>query len=93
MSAWCYAGVPCLHGRVVTAVWRSRFKGCGCCVPRWGLSVLNEDEHSIQPDDGTAYTTCYDAIAAEVRPFQGQEWRTVSTSCGYCTRTGVCVSI
>jgi len=32
----------------------------------WGLSVLNEDEHSIQPDDGTAYTTCYDAIAAEV---------------------------
>ena len=28
--------------------------------------MLNEDEHGIKPDDGTAYTTCYDAIAAEV---------------------------
>ena len=27
----------------------------------------NEDEHHIQPDDGTAYTTCYDAIMAEIR--------------------------
>merc|ERR1719261_2359699 len=32
----------------------------------WGLSVLNEDEHHIEPDDGTAYTTCFDAISAEV---------------------------
>eukprot|EP00729_Bicosta_minor_P000930 gene930-18600_t len=32
----------------------------------WGLSVLNEDEHGIAPDDGTAYTTCYDAIKIEV---------------------------
>ena len=32
----------------------------------WGLSVLNEDEHNIEPDDGTAYTTCYDAIKKEV---------------------------
>jgi len=32
----------------------------------WGLSVLNEDEHHIEPDDGTAYTQCYDAIAKEV---------------------------
>ena len=34
---------------------------------RYGLSVLNEDEHGVKPDDGTAYTTCYDAIMAEVR--------------------------
>jgi hypothetical protein len=33
----------------------------------FGLSVLNEDEHGIEPDDGTAYTACYDAIMAEVR--------------------------
>jgi hypothetical protein len=33
----------------------------------WGTSVLNEDEHHIAPDDGTAYTTCYDAIMAEIR--------------------------
>ena len=32
----------------------------------FGLSVLNEDEHNIAPDDGTAYTTCYDAIKKEV---------------------------
>ena len=32
----------------------------------YGLSVLNEDEHKLQPDDGTAYTKCYDAIMAEV---------------------------
>merc|ERR1719272_82213 len=32
----------------------------------FGLSVLNEDEHNIKPDDGTAYTTCYDAIKKEV---------------------------
>jgi len=32
----------------------------------WGLSVLNEDEHNVAPDDGTAYTTCYDAIAVEI---------------------------
>eukprot|EP01047_Picozoa_sp_COSAG01_P021792 COSAG01_NODE_1275_length_10938_cov_100.784482_16_plen_83_part_00 len=29
--------------------------------------MLNEDEHHIAPDDGTAYTMCYDAIMAEVR--------------------------
>ena len=29
-------------------------------------SVLNEDEHGVKPDDVTAYTTCYDAIMAEV---------------------------
>jgi hypothetical protein len=28
--------------------------------------VLNEDEHGIQPDNGVAYTTCYDAIKLEV---------------------------
>ena len=28
----------------------------------YGLSVLNEDEHHIQPDNGVAYTVCYDAI-------------------------------
>ena len=33
---------------------------------RYGLSVLNEDEHHIQPDNGVAYTTCFDAIKAEV---------------------------
>ena len=33
----------------------------------WGTSVLNEDEHHIAPDDGTAYTACYDAIMAEIR--------------------------
>ena len=29
--------------------------------------MLNEDEHGVKPDDGTAYTECYDAIMAEVR--------------------------
>ena len=34
---------------------------------KWhGLSILNEDEHSIKPDDGTAYTTCYDAVRAQL---------------------------
>ena len=33
----------------------------------WGLSVLNEDEHHIQPDNGAAYTVCFDAIMKEVR--------------------------
>ena len=28
--------------------------------------MLNEDEHHIQPDNGVAYTTCFDAIKAEV---------------------------
>ena len=32
----------------------------------WGISVLNEDEHGIQPENGPAYTTCYDAIKIEV---------------------------
>ena len=32
----------------------------------WGLSVLNEDEHHIQPDNGAAYTTCFDAIVDAV---------------------------
>jgi hypothetical protein len=32
----------------------------------WGVSVLNEDEHAIKPDNGVAYTTCYDAIKIEV---------------------------
>ena len=32
----------------------------------FGLSVLNEDEHAIKPDNGMAYTVCYDAIKAEV---------------------------
>ena len=32
----------------------------------YGLSILNEDEHSIQPDDGTAYTTCFDAVRAQL---------------------------
>jgi hypothetical protein len=32
----------------------------------WGLSILNEDEHFIKPDDGTAYDTCYDAISSAV---------------------------
>jgi hypothetical protein len=31
-----------------------------------GLSILNEDEHHILPDNGVAYTACYDAIVAEV---------------------------
>jgi hypothetical protein len=30
------------------------------------LSILNEDEHFVTPDDGTAYATCYDAIVAAV---------------------------
>jgi len=33
----------------------------------WGLSVLNENEHNIQPGNGVAYTTCYDAVLLEVR--------------------------
>ena len=37
----------------------------------WGVSVLNEDEHHIaepgEPDNGEAYTMCYDAIKIEVR--------------------------
>ena len=32
----------------------------------WGISVLNEDEHAIKPENGPAYTTCYDAIKIEV---------------------------
>jgi hypothetical protein len=28
--------------------------------------VLNEDEHHIAPDNGSAYTKCYDAIQREV---------------------------
>ena len=32
----------------------------------WGLSILNEDEHGVQPDDGRAYVTCYDAVAARL---------------------------
>ena len=32
----------------------------------YGLSVLNEDEHQIHPENGVAYTTCYDAIKVEV---------------------------
>lgn len=34
---------------------------------RYGVSVLNEDEHHIKPDDGMAYTICYDAIKSEVK--------------------------
>ena len=30
-------------------------------------AVLNEDDHGCQPDDGTWYTTCYDAIMSEVK--------------------------
>ena len=32
----------------------------------YGISVLNEDEHHIKPEDGVAYTVCYDAIKKEV---------------------------
>jgi hypothetical protein len=32
----------------------------------YGLSVLNEDEHHIQPENGPAYTQCFDAIKVEV---------------------------
>lgn len=32
----------------------------------FGLSVLNEDEHALAPDQGQMYTTCFDAIKAEV---------------------------
>ena len=32
----------------------------------YGVSVLNEDEHHIQPGGGVAYTVCYDAIKVEV---------------------------
>eukprot|EP01052_Picozoa_sp_SAG31_P050293 SAG31_NODE_11411_length_1033_cov_1.743041_2_plen_54_part_00 len=32
----------------------------------YGLSILNEDEHGIKPDDGTAYTTCFDAVRAQL---------------------------
>ena len=32
----------------------------------FALSVLNEDDHGCAPDDGTWYTTCYDAIMFEV---------------------------
>ena len=28
--------------------------------------MLNEDEHHIQPENGPAYTACYDAIKVEV---------------------------
>lgn len=28
--------------------------------------MLNEDEHGIKPENGPAYTTCYDAIKVEV---------------------------
>lgn len=33
----------------------------------WGLSILNEDEHHVKPDDGSAYTKCYDAVSQEVK--------------------------
>merc|ERR1719440_1095651 len=33
----------------------------------WGLSILNENEHDIKPDDGRAYMTCYNAINAKVK--------------------------
>jgi hypothetical protein len=36
-----------------------------------GLSVLNEDEHHIQPDNGQAYTQCFDAVMREVRKVNG----------------------
>ena len=40
---------------------------------KWaGLSVLNEDEHHIAPDDGQAYTTCYDAVRAAVVCCEGR---------------------
>ena len=32
----------------------------------WGLSILNEDEHRIAPDNGTAYVTCFDAIVRSI---------------------------
>lgn len=36
-------------------------------VTRARARAPRQDEHGIQPDDGTAYTACYDAIMAEVR--------------------------
>jgi hypothetical protein len=32
-----------------------------------GLSILNEDEHQIRPERGVAYTTCFDAVRAQLR--------------------------
>lgn len=46
----------------------------------YGLSILNEDEHHLQPDGGPAYTTCYDAVKAAVAKVNpqivpaGPEW-------------------
>ena len=39
---------------------------------RYGVSILNEDEHGIQPDNGQAYVQCYDAMEKEIRK-QGNE--------------------
>ena len=32
----------------------------------FGLSVLNEDEHALAPDQGQMYTKCFDAIKTEI---------------------------
>eukprot|EP00662_Eupelagonemidae_sp_cell21_P024126 gene24126-66057_t len=58
MPSWMYVGGydPCGH-------WHPS----GLRYRWWGLSVLNEDEHGIKPDDGSAYMTCFNAISAEVR--------------------------
>ena len=42
------------------------FHASGLKYDWYGISVLNEDEHHLQPGNGVAYTTCYDAIKAEV---------------------------
>lgn len=52
----------------------------GLRYPWYGLSILNEDEHHLQPDDGRAYTACYDAVKAAVAKVNpqivpaGPEW-------------------
>ena len=52
---------------------------------KWhGLSVLNEDEHHLQPGGGPAYTTCFDAVKAAVAKVNptivpaGPEWASPS---------------
>ena len=53
---------------------------------RYGLSVLNEDEHNIRPEGGIAYTRCFDAVKRQLRTINpdvslvGPE---ISGGCGY----------
>jgi len=52
----------------------------------YGLSILNEDEHGIQPEGGVAYTTCFDAVHEELQRINPQVIAIgpeISESCSY----------